>query len=213
MLEPGSCSGGTSCFQTTSLKCRKVVVSGLRRGINGSSSSSLMVSRTLLVGEVGDFNSFVERRLKSSNLGKMTMFGSCGRATASIIESRPKLLARDAATDPRRSMGSPPLLLSPSFADCSVQFWNESVLTITLNVPGVEASALRSRSSSVNRVANGPRSSTVDPALDGAGDATPAGPISISLTDAHHSLTIPNKTCRCSHILHALYNSRRVIPK
>lgn len=44
---------------------------------------------------------------------------------------------------------------------------------MTLKVPGREASAFRSRSSSVWRVANGARSSIVEPALEGAGEATP----------------------------------------
>lgn len=44
---------------------------------------------------------------------------------------------------------------------------------MTLNVPGSEASALRSRSSSVVSVANGARSSMVEPALEGAGEVRP----------------------------------------
>lgn len=116
MLESDPCSGGTSCFQTTSLKCFNVVISGVLRKLNGSLSSNLMIGRVLPVGELGDFSSFVERLLKSSNLGRITVLGSSGRATASIIDSRPKLLAKDAAIDARRRVGMEDLLLSASFA-------------------------------------------------------------------------------------------------
>lgn len=51
-------------------------------------------------------------------------------------------------------------------------------MQITLKVPGGDAPALRSRSSSFNNVANGARSSVIELVLDGAGEATPINSIS-----------------------------------
>lgn len=79
-----------------------------------SLSSRLMFGRAFAVGDVGDFNSLVERLLRSSNLGRITMFGSPGTGMASMTISRPKLLARDAAMDARRGFETPFRLLSLS---------------------------------------------------------------------------------------------------
>lgn len=173
MLESGPCSGGTICFHTTSLKRRNVVISGLRMVKVESLSSRLICGRVDTVGDVDDFSSLVERLLRSSNRGSMTTFGSPGTGMASINESLPKLLANEAAIEGRRNGTTPSFLESESSGEYSARCWKDSGFTITLKVPGSEASALRSRSSSVNKVAKGARSSMVEPALEGADEAIP----------------------------------------
>lgn len=163
-----------SCFHTTSLKRRRVVISVPRMVKVESLSSRLICGRVVgTVGDVGDFNSLVERPLRSSNRGRMTILGSPGVGIFSISKSLPKLLASEAAIEGRRRGTIPFLLGSESSGEYSASCWKDSGFTMTLKVPGSEASALRSRSSSVNRVANGARSSVVEPAFEGADEAIP----------------------------------------
>lgn len=87
-----------------------------------SLSSRLICGRVeVTVGDVGDFNSLVERRLRSSKRGSMTMFGSPGTGIASSIESLPKLLASEAAMEGRRSGKMPFLLESESSGEYSAR--------------------------------------------------------------------------------------------
>lgn len=81
-----------------------------------SLSSRLICGRVGTVGDVGDFNSLVERLLRSSNRGSITTFGSPGTVMASINESLPKLLASEAAIEGRRIGTMPFFLQSESSA-------------------------------------------------------------------------------------------------
>lgn len=163
-----------SCLQTISRKYRKEVISGLGLDGDGSLSSRLIATgRVDDTGEVGDFSSRVERLLRSSNRGRITILESPGIGMASVIESLPMLLASEVAIDARRSGDTPVRFDSTSSVVYSGRCWKDSGLTITLKVPGTDAPAFLSRSSSVNSDSNGGISSIAEPTLDGAGEVAP----------------------------------------
>lgn len=136
----------------------------VRLALGGSaevSSSSILILELASKGEVGGFGSLhwtVARRVVSSNRGKTTMLGSPETLAASMGDSLLKLLASEAANEPRRNGDNRKLFMSGSSL-YSGMCWKLSGLTTTLYVPGLIRSAFRSRSSSVVRFANGGRSS------------------------------------------------------
>lgn len=125
-----------------------------------------------LIGETGSRRSRIGRRVGSSNRDKITRLESPATVilSAALLEAR---LSVGVAIDSRCGADSAPrpeLKLSAYSGRC----WNEVGFMMTLNVPGAEASAFLSRSSSVVSIAKGGRSSAGEPILDGADEMSAA---------------------------------------
>lgn len=163
-----------SCLQTTSRKYRREVISGLDfDGVGSLSSRSIATGGVDDTGEVGDFVSRVERLLGPWNRGRITMLESPGTGMASLMESLPTQLTSEVAIVVRRNDDTPVRFGSTSSIVYSGRRWKDSGLTITMKVPGADAPAFLSRSSSVNSDSNGGISSMAEPTPDGTDDVAP----------------------------------------